>query len=148
MADINFYHLSKSTIKQALPRLLEKILQGGKNCLLVADNQDSVKEIDAYLWSSTRIFLPHGTLDDKYPEKQPIFVTCSNDNPNNSEVLIFAGSIDDRPLDNFEKSMLLFDGNNPNQIANARKYWKIYSGAGHNVIYWKQNDKGKWEKGL
>ncbi len=150
MTDINFYHLVKLNLRQALPKLLDKILLGDKKVLLVAKEKGQLDEINDYLWSSTRAFIPHGTASDPYPEMQPVFITDANNsniNPNNADLLVLTGTeIEPSILNKFEKCMLLFDGNDVEQTNQARIFWKTCLAAGHKLIYWKQDSDGKWQK--
>lgn len=149
MADINFYHLTTSSIKQALPKLLDKILSSGKRGLVVAADAGQVKEIDEYLWVSTRNFLPHGTKADGLSEHQPIYVTdqTESDCPNGAQVLVLVEGGTYQPFETFEKCLILFDGNHAQQVQYARAQWKDYMARGHQLTYWQQDSQGKWQKG-
>jgi DNA polymerase-3 subunit chi len=146
MADINFYHLTRSTIKQALPKLLEKILASNTRGLVVAVDKTQTEDINSYLWSSTRAFLPHGSDEDAYPEHQPLYLTYKNDNPNGAKVLVLVGGADYEGIEQFEKCLVLFDGNDAAFVPKVRKQWKHYQELGFPLIYWQQDEQGKWKK--
>jgi DNA polymerase-3 subunit chi len=40
----------------------------------------------------------------------------------------------------------MFDGNDPEAVQSARDRWKTYKADGHSVTYWRQTDRGGWEK--
>ena len=42
--------------------------------------------------------------------------------------------------------MILFDGNEPDRVEQARAKWKAVKAAGHDATYWQQNERGRWEK--
>ena len=147
MADVNFYHLTRSTLKQTLPKLLEKIVASGKRGLVVASDQKRAEEINEELWSSTRKFLPHGSKEDGFATEQPIYITYEADNPNSANILIMMGDAEHTGINDFEKSLILFDGNNPAQVATSRQRWKKLQEAGHTLIYWQQDERGKWFEG-
>lgn len=147
MADINFYHLTKSSVKQALPKLLDKVLASGKRGLVVARDESQLAEINEYLWVSTRSFLPHGTKEDGFPSHQPLYLTCDNDCPNGAQVLVLVEGGTYEALNQFEKCLVLFDGNQNEYVSAARQQWKNYVTQGHSLTYWQQDEQGKWQKG-
>jgi DNA polymerase-3 subunit chi len=40
----------------------------------------------------------------------------------------------------------LFDGRDEDALAQARQQWKTAKGAGLDVTYWQQSERGRWEK--
>lgn len=146
MAEINFYHLTRLPIRQALPRLLEKVLNSKQRAIVKAGNAGDAEVINQELWSSTRIFIPHGTKEDGFSSEQPIYITHEEENPNQAKVLVaLAGA----PLGNmaaFDKTLVMFDGNEPYQVKEARSLWKTLRDEGHALVYWQQDQAGKWQK--
>jgi DNA polymerase-3 subunit chi len=49
-------------------------------------------------------------------------------------------------LSPFERGVFLFDGNDPEAVAEARQYWKTLKAAGHDLTYWQQSNAGRWER--
>ena len=49
-------------------------------------------------------------------------------------------------LAEYERCAVLFDGNDETALAAARAQWAGLKDAGHDLIYWQQNDEGRWEK--
>ena len=49
-------------------------------------------------------------------------------------------------LAQYERVVMLFDGNDPEAVDRARATWTAAKAAGHAATYWQQNDRGKWEK--
>lgn len=146
MTEISFYHLSKTEFRKALPSLLEKVLESGKNAVLLAANEDKAKEIDSFLWTfSTKRFIPHGTSADKYKEDQPIYITTAEENPNGSEILIVVDGQNPGFIRDFARVLDIFDGNNPQEVEAARKRWQEYKDKNFKLAYWKQDDSGKWQ---
>lgn len=146
MVDVNFYHLTKSTVKQTLPRLVEKILSIEKRGLIVTANKEETEIVNQELWSSTRLFLPHGSSEDGFADRQPIYITHLEENPNGADVLILIGGADSNKITDYEKCLLLFDGNDQAQVTSAREKWKHCQKQGYELIYWKQDEEGKWQK--
>lgn len=147
MTEIAFYHLTSSTLKQTLPSLLEKSLSGGKRVVIRFKEQKHLQEVNDMLWSfSTKRIIPHGTYEDPRPEKQPVYLTLGKENPSGAKVLVLPDGVQAESLERFEKVLDIFDGNDPEALEQARRRWAGYKAANTNLLYWKQDDAGKWEK--
>ena len=144
---INFYHLTASPLEKGLPRLLEKVHQAGMKSLVLVKDEERLAQLNQTLWSyTTKYFLPHGTKEDGFSEKQPIYLTIEFENPANANVLAMVDGAAPPSLDGFEKAIYMFDGEDEQQVKTARARWKNYKDDNHELVYWKQTPKGKWEK--
>lgn len=147
MPDISFYHLTTSPLEKALPKLMEKVLAGGMRAVILAANENRMETLNTCLWTySTLTFLPHGSKKDAQPEAQPIYLSTELENPNNASVLAITDDVVPATLDGFERYLYFFDGNDETAMLKARQRWKGFKDSGQVVAYWKQNDKGAWEK--
>lgn len=151
MPEISFYHLHSLPLEKALPKLLEKVHQSGVRALVLRESEEKAEEISKIMWTyTTKYFLPHGTKQDGFSEDQPIYITASNENPNGATILAIADGLDleieSEFAQPFKRILDLFDGNNEEQLQRARARWKKYKEQGHSLTYWKQNEKGGWEK--
>ena len=147
MTDVSFYHLTRSTLEQTLPRLLEKALQGGARCLVMVGNHARVEPLSAHLWTyDPASFLPHGTRRDGDAERQPVWLTDEDENPNEATMLFLTDGAKSNNVGKYQRCFELFDGRDENALAQARQRWKDYREAGHTVSYWQQNESGGWEK--
>ena len=145
MTDIAFYHLQRSNLEDALPKLLERTLAAGKRALVRAGSTERVEALNAILWTHGKdSWLPHGSAKDGCAENQPIWLTTDNDNPNAASFIFLTDNIVATDLDQFERCFDLFDGNDDASITAARTRWKELSEAGHELHYWQQNEQGKW----
>lgn len=146
MSTINFYHLTTSPLGKALPKLMEKVYSTGHKALILTENEQQTDELNQQLWTyTTKFFLPHGTKEDGFLEKQPIYLSHEEENPNNATILAFIGAATPQKLESFDKSLYLFDGSSAEAVATARERWKHYKSKGHEVTYWQQSEKGSWE---
>lgn len=147
MARVDFYHLTRTTLEGALPRLLEKVLESGQRAVVMAGTAERVEALNGHLWTfRDRSFLPHGSARDGHAEEQPIWLTDVDENPNGATVLILTdGARSDRVAD-FERCLEMFDGNDEEAVAIARDRWRAYRDAGHEVTYYQQTERGGWEK--
>lgn len=147
MTDIGFYHLTRSTLAQALPRLLEKVHASGARSVVMTGSEERTTALDTILWTyDQNAFLPHGTARDGSPEEQPIWITHEDENPNGARILVLTdGAVSDRVAE-FSRCLEMFDGNDAAAVAQARARWKSYSEAGHKLTYWQQSPAGRWEE--
>jgi len=49
-------------------------------------------------------------------------------------------------FDDKERVFVLFDGNNAEDLDAARRQWKDFRDAGHDLSYWQQDDAGRWSQ--
>ena len=147
MTEVSFYHLTRSTLEQTLPRLLEKALQGGARCLVLVGTHERVEPLSAHLWTyDPNAFLPHGTVRDGNAAQQLVWLTDEDRNDNKATMLFLTDGATSASVGEYERCFELFDGRDESAVAKAREQWKAYRDAGHNVSYWQQNERGGWEK--
>jgi DNA polymerase III subunit chi len=147
VTEVGFYHLTRTSIEQALPVLLGRTLAAGKRAVVVCPDEARVAVLDAALWECAEPdWLPHGTMADGDPDLQPIWLATDDSAPNGATFLFLVhGTISER-LAAFERVFDLFDGKDATAVAAARERWTVAKGAGHMLTYWRQGTKG-WEKG-
>ncbi|MSO69077.1 MAG: DNA polymerase III subunit chi [Alphaproteobacteria bacterium] len=147
MSEIGFYHLRTSPLEKALPRLLEKVVEGGRRAVVMAGSAERMAWLDVTLWTyDPASFLPHGTARDGRPERQPIYLTTTAENPNGADVLVLIDAVETAPIANFARCVDMFDGGDPEAVEAARRRWQARKAEGHSVTYWQQEDGGRWEK--
>ncbi len=68
--EVNFYHLTRSSLEAALPRLLAKTLQAGERAVVMLGSSERVDALNTHLWTyDPNGFLPHGA---------PVFLARTN----------------------------------------------------------------------
>jgi DNA polymerase-3 subunit chi len=150
MVEISFYHHTTRRIEQTLPTLLERSLSRGWRVAVQAASEARLRALDEHLWSyRPESFLPHGTRANSSPETQPIYLTCADENPNAADVRFFVEGAHIAPVlagdaAPRERAVLLFDGEDPDELANARAQWKELRDAGRALIYQQQDESGRW----
>jgi len=146
MADIGFYHLTRTGPEQALPRLLGRTLAAGRRAVVICGSEERLAALDASLWlASEPDWLPHGTRLAGHADLQPIWLTTEDEAPNGARFLFLIDGAGSARLDAFERVFDLFDGGDPAAVAAARLRWSAAKAAGHAVTYWQQGPRG-WEK--
>jgi len=147
MTDIAFYHLERSPLEKALPKLLEKTLDAGKRALVLAGSDARVEALNGVLWTyDPDAWLPHGSVKDGDADDQPIWLASEDSNANGAEFLFLTDGAESARLGDFERCFDLFDGNDPAMVEAARGRWKSCKEAGHALTYWQQTAAGGWEK--
>lgn len=147
MTEVMFYHLQRRPLESVLPTLLQKSLERGWRVVVQFGSIERCTALDAHLWTfAEESFLPHGTLADGEPEGQPIYLTTGPDNPNHAEIRFLVDGAGFCDLAPYERVVLIFDGNDQDAVEAARQTWREVKSAGHDVTYWQQSDRGRWEK--
>lgn len=147
MTEIGFYHLTRTPLANALPKLLERVLAAGKRAVVRVGSAERVEFLNSALWTyDPASFLPHGAAREGDAPDQPIWLTAGDDNPNAAEVLVLTDGAQAGDLGGWERCLEMFDGNDPAAVEAARTRWKAYKEAGHVLTYWQQAERGGWEK--
>ncbi|MBM3572033.1 MAG: DNA polymerase III subunit chi [Alphaproteobacteria bacterium] len=148
MAEVSFYHLLTRPLEWALPRLLEKIAERGARAVVMAGTEERVEWLNQQLWTyDPNSFLAHGSARDGDAVEQPIWLTAADENPNGATFLLLIDGAASATINQYERCFDIFDGNDQASVAAARLRWTHYKAAGHGVTYWKQNERGGWDKG-
>ncbi|MGH1404703.1 MAG: DNA polymerase III subunit chi [Alphaproteobacteria bacterium] len=145
MTQVRFYHLQRQSQAQVLPVLLHKALERGHRILVKLSDATEVSQMNDYLWTyDPNSFLPHGNAGNGFADKQPIFLTCKDENPNNADVLILGQGAEAEDLDGFSLCCDLLNGHDASDVNAARARWKRYKESEYDITYWQQDDRGAW----
>jgi len=146
MTEIRFYHLERSPLEQVLPKMLMTSLQRDWRAVVIVRSDERVEALNALLWVYDKDgFLPHGTKREGHADKQPVWLTTDEENPNGAHVVFLVDGSEIADPAKFELCCEMFDGRDDEAVQRARAHWKTWKQAGHEVTYWQQTDKG-WEK--
>jgi len=146
MAEIGFYHLRSMPLERALPSILERGVAAGHRIVVIAGSSERVEHLNDLLWTyNDASFLPHGSARDGNAERQPIWLTASDENPNAATMLVLVDGAGSSRLASYARCCDIFDGNDEAAVAAARRRWQDAKAAGHQLVYWEQTE-GKWEK--
>ncbi len=147
MAEIGFYHLTRTSLDVALPKLLGRVLATGGRAVVKAGSDERVAALDTALWlCPDPDWLPHGTRMTGEADLQPIWLTTEDEAPNGARHLFLVEGAESARLEAFERVFDLFDGRDETAVAAARQRWAAAKAAGHALTYWRQTERG-WEKG-
>lgn len=148
MTEVLFYHLEAQPIERVLPVLLEKSLERGWRVVVHSTSEERVDALDAHLWTFREdSFLPHGTFREQTVADQPVLLTVSDHNPNGATVRFL---LDRAPMPEdagqYDRLVLLFDGNDDDAVAEARVRWQAAKVRGFAVTYWQADHNGRWQR--
>ncbi|MDR3496425.1 MAG: DNA polymerase III subunit chi [Ancalomicrobiaceae bacterium] len=147
MTDVLFYHLEAHPLERVLPVLIERCVERGWRTVIQVGSEERRDALDQLLWSfSDASFVPHGTSRDGPAADQPVFLTVDGDNPNGASVRFLVDRAEPGDLTSYERAVLIFDGNDADALADARRYWKEFKAAGLTLSYWQQDAGGRWQK--
>lgn len=147
MTEVLFYHLERRSLEDALPGLLARSLERGWRVVVQAGSEERVRALDSHLWSyDEAAFLPHGTSADGRAEEQPVWLTAADDNPNGANVRFVVDGASLAAFDGYDRIVFLFDGGDGDAVAMARAAWRAASETGHDITYWRQDERGRWVK--
>ncbi|MFC4169468.1 DNA polymerase III subunit chi [Teichococcus aestuarii] len=146
MSEIGFYHLTRTPLAAALPKLLGRVLaQNGRAVVRVGD-AERLESLDAALWlSADPDWLPHGSPRSGHAAMQPIWLTTEDEAPNDARFLFLVDGAESARLGSYDRVFDLFDGQDEAAVAAARQRWSAAKAAGHSLTYWQQGPRG-WER--
>ncbi len=170
MTEVWFYHLTTQPLATALPAVLEKALARGWRVVVEVPDEVRLKALDDALWTNApESFLPHGTIRDRNAGRQPVLLTDepddsgaggdgAGDEATGADGADAAGAFDmrlyvggavvhlDPATAPYRRVVLMFDGRDEAELADARRQWSRLKAQGFVLAYWQQGAEGRWEK--
>lgn len=150
MAEIGFYHLTRTGADQALPQLLGRTLAAGQRALVLCGSPERVASLDTALWlCPDPDWLPHGTAGSGDADLQPVWLAAADPGaagaPNGARFLFLLDGAQCARLELYDRVFDLFDGVDEAAVQAARGRWAAARAAGHALAYWQQTPRG-WER--
>ncbi|PHS26652.1 MAG: DNA polymerase III subunit chi [Robiginitomaculum sp.] len=147
MGAVYFYHLTRAPVEVTLTALLGKARQAGWRVAVRGTDANRMAWLDEKLWQGPDDgFLPHGLAGGGQDANQPILLTCAATAANKPACVmtIDGAALDPGEVDALDRACVLFDGNDPQALDQARAQWKALTGAGCRAQYWSQ-ESGSWQ---
>ena len=148
MTELLFYHLQGQKLEGVLTPLLEKSLARGWKVIVQGASEERIEALDAHLWTYRDDgFLPHGTWREPEAAAQPVLLTVNDGNPNAANVrFLIDGAAVPADAENYERIVLVFDGDDEAAVAAARGAWSEAKAKGLAATYWQPDAQGRWVK--
>ncbi|MFS4579959.1 DNA polymerase III subunit chi [Phaeobacter sp. C3_T13_0] len=143
-----FYHLTRRSLEETLPVLLDKALGAGWRIVVRGVDQPRITRLDERLWLGAEDqFFPHGILGGPYDAFQPVLLSHEAvDVPGISCLMTVDGAeVTPQEVTGMARVCILFDGTDQTAVARARVQWKSLTDAGCSAQYWSE-ESGRWEK--
>lgn len=139
------YRLSESPLEKVLPQLLGKAYEQGLKAVVLAADAAQAEALNQALWTfNPASFLPHGSSKEPYPDRQPIYLTAAEENPNGADMLVLAGTDAEAGfIGSFRHCVELWDGVGESELPFSRRVAR-YQPLGFAVKAWQQDAKGAW----
>lgn len=147
MGQVNFYHLTHSSLEEVVTNLASRALEQGWKVELRGTDAERLDRLDQRLWlMGEASFLPHGLAGGPHDALQPILLTTTPASDGRQAVMAVDGAqVSAEETDAHHRVWILFDGNDPQAVQQVRGQWKALTGAGAKAIYWSE-EGGRWEK--
>ncbi|WP_163850254.1 DNA polymerase III subunit chi [Pseudooceanicola aestuarii] len=148
MAEVYFYHLTRSAAEAALAQLLRRSLQAGWRVAVRGRDAARMDWLDERLWlGAEEDFLPHGRAGQPHAARQPVLLTTAMAAENSPDCLMCldGAELDPAEIGGLKRACVIFDGNDQDALNLARGQWKALTGAGCGAQYWSE-ESGRWEK--
>ena len=147
MSEVFFYHLTKTTLEIALPKILERVLSAEWSLEIRTNANTNLDEISNAIWRGPEeSFLPHCLEDHEDLQDYPI-VLCKSPLKEWRDCLIVVdqGDLKENEVKNYKRVCLIFDAKIEVELSKARKSWKKLSEEGIKTVYWAE-ENGRWVK--
>lgn len=142
---VDFYHLTATPLERALPRIAERVVEGGNRLLVVAAEAQQRAALDRLLWTySADSFLPHAEAGAGEDDRQAVLIAPDlAQGPGLTHVALVDGLWRDGATA-FDRAFHFFD---ESHVAAARAAWKsLADREGVERRYWKQDEGGRWSQ--
>ena len=145
MSEIFFYKLKNSSSEIFLTSLIERSLENNWNSVVLLDNIERMEEINDFLWSyKDTSFLPHGSQNDKNSELHRVYLTCEEENPNDSDVIFSIDGLLIKNINLWQRCIYIFNEQNLKVVDQFNTYKKKIDQSQYVLKSFEQDINGKW----
>ena len=145
MTEIFFYKLKNLSVELFLISLIEKSISVNWNSVVLLDNVERMEEINDLLWSfDDTSFIPHGSQSDLNPEKQKVYLTCNEENPNDSKIIFSVDGVIVKKPHEWNRCVYVFNEQNLLVTDELESYKREISKLDYIQKSFQQDSNGKW----
>ncbi len=145
MSEIFFYKLKNSSSELFLTSLIEKSLDNDWNSVVLFDSIERMEEINDLLWSYRETsFLPHGSENDKNSKFHRVYLTCKEENPNDSKVIFSIDGLLIKNINSWKRCVYIFNEQNLKVVDQFNLYKNGIDLSKHSYKSFEQDTYGKW----
>lgn len=147
MTEARFFQLGRRRLEEVLAVMLGRVRERGQKAVVLCGGPERAEALADFLWTyDDRSFLPHGTVKDGFAAQQPIWLTDSDERPNEADQLFLLDGITSEKLKDYAGVTVIFDGADEARLDWARDYWKKLKSEEFELTYWEEDAEGKWVK--
>jgi DNA polymerase III subunit chi len=145
LTEIFFYKLKNLSIELFLISLIEKSISKNWNSLVLLDNIERMEEINDLMWTfNDTSFIPHGSQSDLNPDKHKVYLTCNEENLNNSNIIFSIDGIIINQPDNWKRCIYIFNEQNLKVTDELESYKREIEDLNFGLKSFEQDNNGKW----
>ena len=145
MSEIFFYKLKNSSSELFLTSLIEKSLDNDWNSVVLFDSIERMEEINDLLWSYKETsFLPHGSENDENSKFHRVYLTCKEENPNDSKVIFSIDGLFIKNINSWKRCVYIFNEQNLKVVDQFNLYKNGIDLSKHSYKSFEQDTYGKW----
>lgn len=147
MAQVLFYHITRSGVEDTARMLAERALANGWRVMLRGTDAGRLERLDEWLWLNPEEgFLPHGLAGGEFDAEQPLLLgTGPIANQAQALMLVDGAEPAGDEAAALERVWVLFDGQDSGAVNAARGLWKRVVAGGLPAQYWSEAS-GRWTK--
>ena len=141
-----FYHLERASLDQTVPPLLQKCLERDWRVALISPRQERLAHLDNHLWTwRDDSWLPHGQAGGEHDSLQPVLLSCDAAATADRDVAVLLDQARLASFGSLKRAIIIFNGNDEEELSDARFHWKSLKDEGLELSYWQQEGRG-WAK--
>ena len=145
MSEIFFYKLKNSSSELFLTSLIEKSLDNNWNSVVLFDSIERMEEINDLLWSyKDTSFLPHCSENDENSKFHRVYLTCKEENPNDSKVIFSIDGLLIKNINSWKRCVYIFNEQNLKVVDQFHLYKNDIDLSQHSYKSFEQDTYGKW----
>ena len=145
MTEIFFYKLKNLSVELFLISLIEKSISVNWNSVVLLDNVERMEEINDLLWTFNDVsFIPHGSQSDLNPEKNKVYLTCNEENPNKANAIFSIDGVAINNPKNWSRCIYIFNEQNLKVTDELESYKREIKDLDYIQKSFEQDQNGKW----